>query len=159
MDQMNVTGMADFERLADALVDLARVDCLHNRFSEPRLLVLGEERSGADPKALRFGQLPLKSLPETDAPLEVAVQVLMHMVADTPGIRAVGFAASAWAQQPDDPAARKEVLVLTLRSAKGTAKKVMSVEREGHMPNFLPAPLSFEPSRTSRGASHGAGHD
>lgn len=162
MGEMKTATAAEFERLADTLADLARVEYMSGTQVSPKVLFMGVDPEGVDQSCYRFGFAAVEELFASmeGVPAAVLVSALVEKLSRDPEILVVGFMAEAWQARytreererlgdqlprPEEAANREEVLLLNLRSADCAATKVLPLTRDGAITTVGEGKLVFRP--------------
>jgi hypothetical protein len=163
-----IASKADFDRMADMLMDLAVSQYRLSQELSPKLVVMGRDPDSSEQAGCRFSLVPVAELSATAAvnvPQDVVVATLIEKLSKDPDVVVVGHMAEAWRARysreeharlgnllrPDDAANREEVLLLCIRSADCIAIKTCSLTRNGANTTLAPGELVFKPRpRTSR---------
>lgn len=145
---MKTATAAEFERLAETLADLARVEYMSGTQVNPKVLFMGLDPESTDQNAYRFGFAAVEELFSNaeGIPGPVLVSALVDKLSKDPEILVVGFMAEAWQAsyspeerqrlgnnlpRPEEAPNREEVLLLNLRSADCAATKILPLTRDG----------------------------
>jgi len=147
MKEQRTASLAEFERMADMLTDLATTEYLSRVELTPKLVVMGVDPAAAAQPGYRFGLIPVAELMTRAAgtPGELVVAALIEKLSKDPEVLVVGHIAEAWRAQytkeerarpgfqlaPEEAPNREEVLLLNLRSADCMALKTCSLTRDG----------------------------
>jgi hypothetical protein len=161
MDDMKTASRAEFERMADMLLDLAAAEYLASRELSPKLVVMGADPGALVQPGYRFGLVPVAELLTASAgvPGEIVLAALIEKLVRDPEVLVVGHMAEAWRAQytpeerqrlgnqlsPEDSPNRVEVLLMNLRSADSVALKTLPLLREGLKTTLGPGDLMFKP--------------
>lgn len=161
MSELKTASLAEFERMADMLTDLAKTEYLSRIELAPKLVVMGLDPNAAQQPGYRFGLIPVAELMSSAAgiPGEVLIAALIEKLSGDPEILVVGYLAEAWRahytkeerEQPGfriNPEAapnRVEVLLMSLRSADCVALKTCPILRVGSNTTIAEGKLLFNP--------------
>jgi hypothetical protein len=168
MIETEIASAADFDRMAEVLLDLAMAQYCRSPELSPKLVVMGRDTDAAAPGMGSFSLVPVAELSAasgTGMPPDVMVATLIEKLSRDPGVLVVGHMAEAWRARytvaeharfgahlcPEDAANREEVLLLCIRSSDCTAVKTCALTRNGRVTTLSPGELVFKPRpRTSR---------
>ncbi|KVP75344.1 hypothetical protein WJ96_06170 [Burkholderia ubonensis] len=147
MRELKTASLAEFERLADMLADLAKTEYLSSLELTPKLVVMGADPKAAEQPGYRYGLVPVAELMTSSAgvPGEVVIAALIEKLAQDPEVLVVGYMAEVWLARytkearaqmgttvnPEEAPNREEVLLMNLRSADCVALKTCPLVREG----------------------------
>ncbi|KVP17173.1 hypothetical protein [Burkholderia ubonensis] len=147
MRELKSASLAEFERLAEMLTDLAQAEYLSSIELVPKLVVMGHDPDAVEQPGYRFGMVPVAGLMASSAgiPGEVVIAALIEKLARDPEVLVVGYMAEHWLARytkearalmgttvnPEEAPNREEVLLLNLRSADCMALKTCPLVREG----------------------------
>ncbi|HDR9105373.1 hypothetical protein [Paraburkholderia sp. A3RO-2L] len=161
MKELKTAVRADFERLAQMLVDMAQAAYLTSSELSPMIVVMGNDPRAAEQPAYRFGRVPIAGFLTNEAgiPGEVVLAALIEQLSQDPEVLVVGCVAEAWRAQytrearerlglhvhPEDDPNREEVLLMNLRSADCRALKTCPLMRDGLKTTVGPGELLFNP--------------
>lgn len=159
MTQLKATA-AEFERLADVLLDFAKTEYFSCTELSPKLVVMGLDPAGNGAQPYRFGFVPVEELMASAAgmPGEVVLVSLVEKLVQDPEVLVVGYIAEGWqakftpeeraqigeaSLEPEAAANREEVLLLRLHSSDQVALKSTPVYREGRVVRLGEGALLF----------------
>ncbi|WP_157657805.1 hypothetical protein [Burkholderia ubonensis] len=147
MRELKTASLAEFERLAEMLADLAQTEYASSIELTPKLVVMGHNPDAAEQPGYRFGLVPVAGLMTNSAgvPGEVLIAALLEKLAGDPEVLVVGYMAEVWMARytkearallgptvnPEDAPNREEVLLMNLRSTDCVALKTCSLTRDG----------------------------
>lgn len=160
MDDMKTASRAEFERMADMLLDLAVAEYLASMELSPKLVVMGADPAAPVQPGYRFGIVPVAEWMTAAAgvPGEVVLAALIEKLVKDPEVLVVGHMAEAWSANytqeerarlgaklnPEAAPNRVEVLLMNLRSADSVALKTLPLLREGRKTTLGPGELLFQ---------------
>ena len=158
---MKIASRAEFERMADMLLDLAAAEYLASMELSPKLVVMGADPAAATQPGYRFGLVPVAELMTANAgvPGEVVLAALIEKLVKDPEVLVVGHMAEAWCANytpaereklgchlcPEASPNRVEILLMNLRSADCVALKSLPLVRDGRKTTLGPGELLFTP--------------
>lgn len=161
MKKMKAAEVADFERLARMLEDLAQVEYMSTVELIPKLVVMGLDSTAKELTYL-FREVPVAELMTGDAAVSgiIVVSALMEKLAQDPEVLVVGYIAEAWCARfskeeqerlgtnlnPENAPNREEVLIMNLRSADRIALKTCPIHRDGERTTVSSGELLLTPS-------------
>ena len=160
MENMRTASRAEFERMADTLLDMAVSDYLVSMELSPKLVVMGANPDAEAQPGYRFGLIPVAELMTAAAgvPGEVVLGALVEKLVKDPEVLVVGHMAEVWTVQytPDErerlgaqlnPEAdpnRSELLLMCLRSPEYVALKTFPLVREGQKTTIGQGQMMFK---------------
>ncbi|MBU9200222.1 hypothetical protein KTD31_02225 [Burkholderia multivorans] len=161
MKELKAADRADFERLAQMLMDMAQAAYLSSHELSPMVVVMGKDPGAAEQPTYRFGRVPIAGFLTNEAgiPGEVVLAALIERLSQDPEVLVVGWVAEAWRARytrearerlgvhvnPEDAPNREEVLLMNLRSADCKALKICPLTRDGLRTTVGYGELLFNP--------------
>ena len=160
MENMRTASRAEFERMADMLLDLAATEYLGSMELSPKVVIMGVDPEADEQPGYRFCLVPVAELMTASAgvPGEVVLAALIEKLVKDPEVLVVGHMAEAWSAQytpaererlgtqvcPEADPNRVEVLLMNLRSAEYVALKTLPLVREGRKTTLGPGEMLFK---------------
>lgn len=159
MENRRTASRAEFERLADMLLDLAATEYLSRTELSPKVVVMGAGPGAENQPEYRFGLIPVAELMTASAggPGELVLAALIEKLVRDPEVLVVGHMAEAWRSQytpeererqggpasPEDDPNRVEILLMNFRSTDYVALKAFPLFREGRKTTLGPGQMMF----------------